>query len=66
MYDPEFLNTSQGPAKADRPPEQKAQPRPWGKGNSLRASPLKLNETKEIEVGGKEEVWASLMNFCFV
>ena len=24
----------------------------------LRATPLKLNESKEIEVGGKEEVWS--------
>ena len=40
---------------------------PWSKrpiqdhgdeGNSLRATPLKLNKRKEIEVGGKEEVWA--------
>ena len=28
------------------------------KGNSLRAAPLKQRETKEIKVGGKEEVWA--------
>ena len=27
-------------------------------GNWLRAAPLKWNETKGIEVGGKEEVWA--------
>ena len=33
MYDPEFLNTSwdlQRQARADRPPEKKAHPRPWG------------------------------------
>ena len=45
MYDPEFLNTSQGPSKTS-------------KGNLLRAASLKLNERKEIKVGGKEEVWA--------
>ena len=28
------------------------------KGDSLRATPLKSNERKEIEVVGKEEVWA--------
>ena len=28
------------------------------KGDSLRATPLEPNKTKEIKVGGKEEVWA--------
>ena len=59
MYDPTFLNTSKGLA------DQQGQTGPWNErpiqdhrdeGDSLRATPLKPNETKEIEVGGKEEV----------
>ena len=46
------------PARADRPPEQKAHPRLWGQRQLIKSCPLKLNETKEIEVGGKEEVQA--------
>ena len=60
MYDPKFSNTSQGPAKISngrQAPRTKGQGQ-GDKGNSLRAAPLKLNETKEIEVGGKEEVLA--------
>ena len=46
---------------------QQGQTGPWNqrpvqdhgdKGNLLKAAPLKPNETKEIEVGGKEEIQA--------
>ena len=47
--------------------DQQGQTGPWNErpiedygneGSSLRAGPLKWNETKGIKVGGKEEVWA--------
>ena len=48
----------QRPERADRSLEHRPVQDYRDKGNSLRATPLKLNETKEIEVGGKEEVQA--------
>ena len=45
------------PARADRPLERKACQGLWGQRQPVKSCPLKLNETKGIEVGGKEEVW---------
>ena len=61
MFDPEFLNTSQEPAKTSKSRQAGPQSeRPVqiyrDDDDSLRVVPLKLNKVKEIEVGGKEEV----------
>ena len=58
MYDPEFLNASWGPAKTSKgrqPQSKRVIQDHRDEGDSLRAAPLKLNERKEIQVGGKRK-----------
>ena len=60
MFDPEFLNTTQGPAKTSKgmqAPRAKSQSNQWGQRWLIRSCPLKSSEVKGIKVGGKEEVW---------
>ena len=61
MYNPEFLNTSQGPEKISKDrqaPRVKGLSKTMGTKATHKAAPLKLSERTKIEVDGKEEVQA--------
>ena len=61
MYNPEFLNTSQGSEKISKDrhaPRVKGLSKTMGTKATYKAAPLKLSERTKIEVGGKEEVQA--------
>ena len=61
MFDPEFLNTSQGPAKTSKSwqaPGAKGSPNQPQWRQLTKSCPLKLSKVKKIKVGGEEGVQA--------